>query len=374
MRLSLLNEVLQVLPDLYFIYDVNEKKVLWCNRYTQQQLENLDIPGNEDFLLSVLKEDTRSFENEWKQSVELMPDQTHTFLYFKKDSDLFKVIDATKIYIEDNHKTGLLVCCKQSFQNLLQQQIGILKESLTTSEKKLEALKNMQNDFIAHASHDLQSPLRKLNLYLEKFISTQGTGGTTNKMYVERIKSLSTLMTSLINNFVIISYINDQPASFENCDLNKILKNVLADIKMTVKDGTFIVENSLPVIKGESFLLKNLFTQLLYNSVIFKKEDTPLKVTINASSLSDHEKQKLQLDVNCSFCSITITDNGLGFDNEDSVEIFTLFYKLQGNSIHKGFGMGLATSRLIMKRHRGLIFAKGEKNFGAQFTLILPVT
>ena len=253
-----------------------------------------------------------------------------------------------------------------------QVEIELLQKALLSAEKKLIETQNIQSDFIALASHDLQSPIRKLNLYIDKLIAKNKTTLDNDSLfYIDRIKLLCRQATLLIDDLAFLSDLKNE-IILEDCDLNKIIEDLIGEMEAHGNENSFVVKNPLPVIKADRTLIKDLFNQLLSNAIIFKKENAPLKVVIESTMLNSEEKEKLPVNINKSYYKITITDNGIGFDKQYNEKIFLPFYKLQGNSIHKGGGLGLAICKLIVEKHNGFIYASGEINLGAQFVLILP--
>jgi signal transduction histidine kinase len=75
-----------------------------------------------------------------------------------------------------------------------------------------------------------------------------------------------------------------------------------------------------------------------------------------------------------SSCTITVSDNGIGFEQKYSEQIFGVFQRLHGRSSeYKGSGIGLSVCRKIVDRHGGTITAQGELGKGATFTITLPL-
>ncbi len=72
------------------------------------------------------------------------------------------------------------------------------------------------------------------------------------------------------------------------------------------------------------------------------------------------------------YCRITFSDNGIGFDQEYADKIFTIFQRLNEQSLFGGYGIGLALCRKIVENNNGAIFAEGKQLEGATFTIILP--
>ncbi len=73
------------------------------------------------------------------------------------------------------------------------------------------------------------------------------------------------------------------------------------------------------------------------------------------------------------FCVIYIKDNGIGFNPEYAGKIFTIFKRLNNNTLYPGTGIGLAIVERIVEKHHGLIIAESKPGEGALFTIILPV-
>jgi light-regulated signal transduction histidine kinase (bacteriophytochrome) len=68
-----------------------------------------------------------------------------------------------------------------------------------------------------------------------------------------------------------------------------------------------------------------------------------------------------------NYAELTVSDNGIGFDNQYSGKIFHVFQRLHGKSEYSGTGIGLSIVERIVKNHNGFIEAKGEKGDGAVF-------
>jgi len=72
------------------------------------------------------------------------------------------------------------------------------------------------------------------------------------------------------------------------------------------------------------------------------------------------------------WCELSITDNGIGFDEQYADRIFTIFQRLHGRGEYEGTGVGLAICKKIVDRHGGTITAKSKLGHGSTFTIRLP--
>jgi signal transduction histidine kinase len=77
--------------------------------------------------------------------------------------------------------------------------------------------------------------------------------------------------------------------------------------------------------------------------------------------------------VDKAFYHLTVSDNGIGFEPEQSEKIFQMFYRLHGRAKYEGTGLGLAICKKIVENHKGAIIAEGKQNEGAVFHIYLPV-
>jgi two-component system CheB/CheR fusion protein len=76
---------------------------------------------------------------------------------------------------------------------------------------------------------------------------------------------------------------------------------------------------------------------------------------------------------NGPYCRISIRDNGIGFDQQYSNKIFTIFQRLHSRDKYEGTGIGLAITKKIIEKHNGLIYTESIEGRGTTFTIILPV-
>lgn len=72
------------------------------------------------------------------------------------------------------------------------------------------------------------------------------------------------------------------------------------------------------------------------------------------------------------YCSISVKDNGIGFDEKYRDRIFSLFQRLNTKDRYEGSGIGLAITKKILDKHHGTIEAKSEENVGSEFVVNLP--
>jgi light-regulated signal transduction histidine kinase (bacteriophytochrome) len=89
---------------------------------------------------------------------------------------------------------------------------------------------------------------------------------------------------------------------------------------------------------------------------------------------NDELKTYSNLIQNTVYCEISIQDNGIGFDQQYSNQIFLIFHRLHGQKEFSGTGIGLALCKKIVANHSGEIFAESNETEGALFRILLPLT
>jgi len=251
-----------------------------------------------------------------------------------------------------------------------------LKEKIEKLNAELKTYKEQFTDFVEAAAHDLHAPLRKLSVLIERLTSKyhlqldDGAGE-----YINRIQTCIGEMKSLVDGLTELASANGQVAEIEPCDLNLIVKRELDLMNDEIEEKNLqVTVGSLPVIKGFGFQYNQLFKNLLENAIKFGKKDSSVKIDINAEVANDEGKRLLELASEKEYYKIEISDNGIGFNQEQAEKIFLPFVRLHPRSEYEGSGLGLSICKKIVMNHNGRIFAEGNENIGSRFILILPET
>jgi light-regulated signal transduction histidine kinase (bacteriophytochrome) len=213
------------------------------------------------------------------------------------------------------------------------------------------------------ASHDLQEPLRKIVSFGERLNTVAGPmlDGDA-RHHLERILSAATRMRTLISGLLAYSQVSARVQPFAPTDMGDIAREVIADLETALVDAGARVElGALPVIEADALQMRQLLQNLLANAIKFRRADRPSVVRVSAMNGGDH-------------CSITVSDNGIGFQPEYAKKIFGIFERLHGRARYDGSGIGLAICQLIAERHNGTIDATSTVDEGATFTVTLPVS
>ncbi len=244
---------------------------------------------------------------------------------------------------------------------------------------KLLDLKRSHDELqdIAYAiSHDLQEPIRKIQVFANMLAvrgASVGNEKTVNTL--ERINNSASKMQVLIANLVSLTNLSQTNENRTKCDLNEILADVQKDLSGEInRKKALIFTQKLPTVDAYENQMRILFQAIIDNSLKFSRQGIPPKIYVRY----DIAKGSKLKDINASqatqqFKRISITDNGIGFDNQHIDNIFRIFRRLHGDqSQYEGKGIGLAICQRIMANHEGYIIGEGEPDEGATFELYFP--
>jgi chemotaxis family two-component system sensor kinase Cph1 len=116
--------------------------------------------------------------------------------------------------------------------------------------------------------------------------------------------------------------------------------------------------SNLPLVKGDSSQLIQLFQNLIGNALKFRSDKPPI-VNITAALQGD-------------MYQFTVADNGIGFDMKYADRIFIIFQRLHVRETYEGSGIGLAVCKKIVERHSGRLWVESSVGSGASFHFTLP--
>ena len=264
-----------------------------------------------------------------------------------------------------------LLVAKNSLRGMNDQLEQKVKEGSLLNEK-LEASNADLMQFASVASHDLKEPLRKIHFFtgLIKDEFPKEINGNLS-IYIDRIMHASSRATNLINDVLSYSRLSSENL-LEDIDLNQIVDEILQDFDLLITEKKARIHTSrLPVLQAVGGQMRQLFQNILANSLKFHKPGQPPVISITAKGFPGNMFPELK-DTRGRIFEIRIKDEGIGFHEQYARKIFSLFQRLNRKEQYEGTGIGLAIASKIVERHHGMITATGREDEGAEFIILLP--
>jgi signal transduction histidine kinase/CHASE3 domain sensor protein len=251
----------------------------------------------------------------------------------------------------------------------------VIKAELTLKEKN-EELKRSNAElesFNRVASHDLQEPIRKIQMFISRIAEEDlDNMSDASKSYFEKINSSSERMRMLIRYLLSYSRINRTKNDFEEVNLHHILDKVQEDLedRINASDVSLVIDD-LPTVKAIPFQMEQLFNNLISNAIKYRGLENP-RIIIDCKKLKKNEITDDFIKKSKNYYRISVLDNGIGFDREHAEKIFELFQRLHQKNEYSGTGIGLAICKKIVQNHNGHIIADSTLGIGTAFCFYLP--
>jgi signal transduction histidine kinase/CHASE3 domain sensor protein len=292
----------------------------------------------------------------------------HGDTFVKKEyysSTLKRYLDSYAIPLKNNY--GIVYGVVIIFHNIDEQVKA--KREINNYVQELKQANEQLKHFTFISSHDLQEPLRKIQIFSNKLIEKfSDNKATLNDL--KKIKSSATRMSDLITSITKYSHLHVSETVLQYVDLNTIYQKVQADLSTQIKEKQAVIKvDNLPTIKCDPSQMYQLFINLISNSIKFCRKSPEIDITcteqvgikVIESSGNDNKYYLLKF-----------SDNGIGFKNEFSDKLFLIFQRLHDTNSFPGIGIGLAICHKIVENHKGRIMAYSKENEGSTFDVYLP--
>ena len=251
-----------------------------------------------------------------------------------------------------------------------------LNNQLQSKNKALELYNKELDSFSYIASHDLKEPLRKIQLFSGMLLTEEQQNlSEKGRDSLQRIDLAAQRMQNLLQDLLHYSfYSNSEEAGFTSVSLDLIIQELRKNLQEVIEENKAIIYTAnLPTISGLHFQLKQLFENLILNSIKFRKKDIPPIISIEGSLVKKEVIRKSIPAFAPVYLKVVYKDNGIGFEQTFAQKIFTVFQRLHSKDEFAGTGMGLTICKKIVQNHNGFIEAFSAPDNGTIFEIYLPL-
>jgi light-regulated signal transduction histidine kinase (bacteriophytochrome) len=209
---------------------------------------------------------------------------------------------------------------------------------LQDSVNELEEANAELKSFAYVSSHDLQEPLRKIQIFSSRIIERSGEHFTPkDRADFDRIAYSTKRMRKLIDDLLAFSQISYSEDDFKETDLNVLLEGVKEDLDELLKEKEVsLTSDILPTLEVIPFQISQMMTNLIENSVKFQKERESPVISIRSGTINASEQPGLPLRKGSDYYYLEFTDNGIGFEPRYKDRIFEVFQRLHNKGKYSG--------------------------------------
>lgn len=241
------------------------------------------------------------------------------------------------------------------------QELTRQRDALTVRTHELIAANEELDAFTYSASHDLRTPIRHVmgfaDLARAALVKNQPEKIARN---LDIIQQGAMRMNGLIDGMLMLSRAGRQDFHPRMVALKPLISQAHQDAQLEFPDQTIDMQvQGAMTVWGDATLLQQVLTNLISNAVKYSTRREVSAVTV-------------QVDETGTEWTITVQDNGAGFNPEYGGKLFGIFQRLHTQDAFPGIGVGLATVRRIALKHGGRVFADGVVDQGATFGVTLP--
>ena len=231
--------------------------------------------------------------------------------------------------------------------------------------EKLQKLETYRKEFLGNVSHELKTPIFNIQGHILTLLDGGLEDPTINRDYLVRAEKNVDRMISIIEDLEAISQLEtgELQLEFERFDILPVIKEIFESQEMKAKKRkinlTLMNTFEKPVfVFADKFRIKQVFTNLIVNSIKYGKEDGETRVKI-----SDTGENII----------VEVSDNGIGISKEHLPRLFERFYRVDKSRSREqgGTGLGLAIVKHLIEAHNQTINVMSTEGVGSVFSFTL---
>ena len=242
-------------------------------------------------------------------------------------------------------------------------EIGELAEAFNHMADELSELETMRREFVAHASHELRSPLTSIRGFVGAMLD--GTIPVeSQRPFLERINRESERLGKLVDQLLDLSALEDQQASGDAgvADMESVVREAVATLQPLLdKKALHLSCDSEAVrVRGQAERLEQVVINLLSNAIRFSEDGGDIHISVRKEAEGGR---------------VEVSDHGIGIPAEEQERVWERFYKVdQARTTERGgTGLGLPIAKRIIENAGGRIGLQSAAGRGTTAWFVLPL-
>ena len=178
--------------------------------------------------------------------------------------------------------------------------------------------------------------------------------------YLSAMRTETVRMRELIGDFLRFARLGAAEPQFATVDMTQLARETMDELSKRRPAGSVQWQiDELPPAEGDERLLRQVWVNLLSNALKYSQTRQPARIRVEGTPQEGELVYSVQ-------------DNGVGFDPQRAERLFNAFFRMHSASEFEGVGIGLASVKRIVQRHRGRVWADAKLDEGATFHFALP--
>ena len=249
---------------------------------------------------------------------------------------------------------------KNKYSKTLEKKVEERTTDLKDSNDQLVKSNEELERFAYISSHDLKEPLRNISSFIGLIErDVKFTEEPKLSQYLSIVQKNTKQMNRLIEDVLSYSSVNKNIET-DPVDLNEVMEDVRSSLLtfITQKSALIRLHQDLPTIIANRQQIFQVFKNLIENAIKYNESDKP---TIDIAYIKKG-----------SMHHFSISDNGIGIEEDYKDKIFVMFRRLHNREKYDGTGIGLSIVKKIIESLGGSISLESEVNEGTTFRFTIP--
>ena len=273
---------------------------------------------------------------------------------------LIDVSNTVKQVAEGNFKVNIkrrnTTDCEYEYIN----EVDELAKNVNKMVAELDGMDYMRKDFMSNVSHEIKTPIAAITGFTEILLD-DNIDENERQEYLKVINKESMRISRLCENMLHMSRLDSQVivSSMQKIRLDEQLRKciILLTEKWSNKEIDFSIDLEEVSILSDSDMLQQVWINLIDNAIKYSRENC--KIDISVKSFNDKS------------VVVSISDNGIGIEEEKIHKVFDKFYQCEESHKKSGSGLGLSISKRIIELLNGTIECRSKKDFGTTMVVTL---